>query len=118
MSLDAEDPVTMALRVGVVVVSLGSVVLGVRVAVSRRFPEAWVRLARLKPGERSQPVRVGIAQAMIGAGLLIQQAPFFVSMPLPLGRALFAVSLLLLLTAAGAFSLLGRWLRMMMCRAR
>lgn len=36
------------------------------------------------------------------------QAPFFISMPLPLGRALFAVSLLLLLTAAGAFSLLRR----------
>jgi drug/metabolite transporter (DMT)-like permease len=105
MSLYDEDPVTIALRVGVVVLSLGAVVLGVRVAVTRRFPAAWVRLARLEPGERSQPVQVGIAQAMIGAGLLIPQAPFFISMPLPLGRALFAVSLLLLLTAAGAFSL-------------
>ncbi|MGW3606645.1 hypothetical protein [Micromonospora sp. NPDC005161] len=108
MSLYDEDPVTIALRVGVVVLSLGSVVLGVRVAVSRRFPAAWVRLARLKPGERSQPVRVGMAQAMIGAGFLVQQAPFFISMPLPLGRALFAGSLLLVLTAAGAFSLLRR----------
>ncbi|WP_406074106.1 hypothetical protein [Micromonospora sp. NBC_01638] len=108
MSLYDEDPVTVALRVGVVVLSLGSLVLGVRVAVSRRFPAAWVRLARLRVGERSQPVRVGIAQAMIGAGVLIHQAPFFISMPLPLGRALFAVSLLLLLTAAGAFSLLRR----------
>ena len=43
--------------------------------VSRRFPAGWVRLARLKVGERSQPVRVGMAQAMIGAGLLIHQAP-------------------------------------------
>ncbi|MET8120904.1 hypothetical protein [Micromonospora sp. NPDC005189] len=108
MSLYDEDPVTFALRVGVVVLSLGAVVLGVRVAVSRRFPAAWVRLARLKPGERSQPVQVGMAQAMIGAGLLVQQAPFFISMPLALGRALFAASLLLLLTAAGAFSLLRR----------
>ncbi|MGC5318739.1 hypothetical protein ACPXB5_08365 [Micromonospora arida] len=110
MSLYDEDPVTFALRVGVVVLSLGSLVLGVRVAVSRRFPAAWVRLARLKVGESSQPVQVGIAQAVIGASLLIHQAPFFISMPLLLGRALFAVSLLLLLllTAAGAFSLLRR----------
>ncbi|MEU9824993.1 hypothetical protein [Micromonospora chersina] len=108
MSPYDEDPVTIALRVGVVVLGLGAVVLGVRVAVTRRFPAAWVRLARLKPGERSQPEQVGIAQAMIGTGLLIPQAPFFISMPLPLGRALFAVSLLLLLTATGAFSLLRR----------
>ncbi|WP_406077728.1 hypothetical protein [Micromonospora sp. NBC_00858] len=52
---------------------------------------------------------MGIAQAVIGTSLLVQQAPFFISMPLPLGRTLFAVSLLLLLTAAaGAFSLLRR----------
>ncbi|MFF4877172.1 hypothetical protein [Micromonospora sp. NPDC000668] len=53
---------------------------------------------------------MGIAQAVIGASLLVQQAPFFISMPRPLGRTLFAVSLLLLLTAAaaGAFSLLRR----------
>ncbi|SCE85142.1 hypothetical protein GA0070607_2361 [Micromonospora coriariae] len=108
MSLYDEDPVTIALRVGVVVLSLGAVVLGVRVAVSRRFPAAWVRLARVKLDERSEPVQVGIAQATIGVSLLIVQAPFFISMPLPLGRTLFAVSLLLLLTAAGAFSLLRR----------
>ncbi|MFI6273409.1 hypothetical protein [Micromonospora zamorensis] len=109
MSPYDEDPVTIALRVGVVVLSLGSLVIGVRVTVSRRIPAAWVRLARLKVGEPSQPVQVGTAQAVIGVGLLIAQSPFFISMPLPLGRALFAVSLLLLLlTAAGAFSLLRR----------
>ncbi|RLP93449.1 hypothetical protein [Micromonospora sp. CV4] len=106
MSMD--DPVTIALRVVAVVLGLGSVVLGVRVAVSRRFPAAWVRLARLGPRERSQPVRTGSAQAMIGAGLLIQQAPFLIPMPYSAGVALLAVSLLLLVTAAGSFALIRR----------
>ncbi|MCO1596538.1 hypothetical protein M8C17_15370 [Micromonospora sp. RHAY321] len=108
MSLDDGDPVMVALSLVAVVLGLASVVLGVRVAVSRRFPAAWVRLARLTPSQRSQPLRMGSAQAMIGAGLVVQQAPFLIPMPFPVGRALFAVSLLLLVTAAGSFALLRR----------
>ncbi|WP_346537292.1 hypothetical protein [Micromonospora sp. DPT] len=108
MSLDGEDPVMIALRLVAVVLGLAAAALGVRVAMSRRFPAAWVRLARLTPSQRSQPVRMGSTQAMIGAGLVVQQAPFLISMPLPVGRALFAVSLLLLVTAAGSFALLRR----------
>jgi hypothetical protein len=108
MSLDDGEPVMIALSLVAVVLGLASVVLGVHVAMSRRFPAAWVRLARLTPSQRSQPVRMGSAQAMIGAGLVVQQAPFLISMPYPVGGALFAVSLLLLVTAAGSFALLPR----------
>ncbi|MFG1778647.1 hypothetical protein ACGFIR_02175 [Micromonospora sp. NPDC049051] len=101
MSVDDPDPVMIALRVAIVVLSLAWVVLGLRVATSRRFPAAWVRLARLTPSQQAQPVRLGGAQAMIGAGLLIQQAPFVIAVPYPVGVALFAVSLALLLTAVG-----------------
>ncbi|MEH1057025.1 hypothetical protein V6U89_17705 [Micromonospora sp. CPCC 206171] len=108
MSLDGGDPIMIALRLVAVVLGLAAAALGVRVARSRRFPAAWVRLARLTPSQRSQPVRMGSAQAMIGAGLVVQQAPFLISMPFPVGRALFAVSLLLLVTAVGSFALLRR----------
>jgi hypothetical protein len=108
MSLDDGDPVMTALSLVAVVLGLASVVLGVRVATSRRFPAAWIRLARLTPSQRSQPVRRGSVQAMIGAGIVVQQAPFLIPMPYPVGVALFAVSLLFLVTAAGSFALLRR----------
>lgn len=53
-------------------------------------------------------MRTGSAQAMIGAGLLIQQAPFLIPMPYSAGVVLLAVSLLLLVTAAGSFALFRR----------
>lgn len=102
------DPVMIALRLVTVVLGLAAVTLGVRVAVSRRFPAAWVRLARLTPSQRAQPVRMGSFQAMLGASLLIQQAPFLVSMPYPVATTLFAVSLLLLVIAMGSYALLRR----------
>ncbi|MBQ1076120.1 hypothetical protein KBX06_23615 [Micromonospora sp. C31] len=108
MNLDGEDPVTTALRLVAVVLGLATIALGVRVAGSRRFPAAWVRLARLTPSQRSQPVRMGSAQAMIGAGVVFQQAPFLFSVPYPVGVALFVVSLLSILAAAGSFALLRR----------
>lgn len=95
-----------ALRLAAVAVGLASVVFGVRVATRRRFPPAWIRLARLTPSQRAQPVRLGSAQALIGASLLLQQAPFLIPMPYPVGVALFAVSLVLVLTAVGSFALL------------
>ncbi|MFI7646882.1 hypothetical protein ACIBTZ_12495 [Micromonospora sp. NPDC049460] len=106
MSMDDPDPLMIALRMVIVVLSSASVVLGLRVAMSRRFPAAWIRLAHLTPSQQAQPVRLGSAQAMLGAGLLIQQAPFVISMPFPVGVALFAVSLALLLTAVGLSALL------------
>lgn len=102
MSPDDPDPVWVALRV------LAVVVFGVRVAVSGRFPAAYARVARLTPGQRSRPVRVGGAQALLGAGVLAQQAPFLIPMPYPVGVALFVVALLLLAAAAGWFVLLRR----------
>jgi hypothetical protein len=87
------------------VISLFLLVFGVRVAVTRRFPPAWLRFARLPKSQRSQPVRIGVGGALVGASLLIHQAPFLISMPKPVAAALFAVALLLTVTAAGWFAL-------------
>ncbi|MEH0820708.1 MULTISPECIES: hypothetical protein [unclassified Micromonospora] len=108
MSVNDPDPVWIALRLVSVVLSVVMVIVGVRVAVSRRFPVAWVRAARLTASQRSQPVRRGGFCALLGAGLLAQQAPFLVPVPYAVGVALFAVSLLLIMTAAGWFALLRR----------
>ncbi|BCL15081.1 hypothetical protein [Micromonospora sagamiensis] len=105
MSVTDPDPLWIAVRLVVVVLSLGMVVFGVRVAVSRRFPVAWVRAARLPASQRSQPVRIGGGQALIGASLLLQQAPFLVPMPYPVGAALFVVALLLAAAGVGWFVL-------------
>jgi hypothetical protein len=106
MSLNDPDPVWIAVRLVIVVLSLAMIVLGGRVAVSRRFPSAWVRVARLTASQRSQPVRVGGGQALLGACLLVQQAPFLFPMPHLAGVILFVVALLLALTAVGWFVLL------------
>ncbi|MEV4479897.1 hypothetical protein [Micromonospora coxensis] len=108
MSLDDGDPVLIALSLAAVVLGLAWVVLGVRVAVSRRFPAVWIRLARLTPSHRAHPVRMGCAQAMSGAGLVAFGATFLIPMPYTVGVALLAVYLLLLLTAAGSVVLLRR----------
>ncbi|MBQ0892057.1 hypothetical protein KBX37_02910 [Micromonospora sp. U56] len=100
------DPLWIALRLVIVVLSLVAVILGVRAAVSRRFPMAWVRGTRLTASRRSEPVRAGGGVALVGASLLIQQAPFLIPVPFAVGAALFAVALLLLMTAAGWFVLL------------
>lgn len=93
-----------AVRLVIVALSLAMIVFGIRVAVSRRIPVAWVRVARLTANQRSQPVRMGVCQALLGACLLVQQAPFLIPMPHPVGVALLVVSLLLALTAVGWFA--------------
>ncbi|RLK24269.1 hypothetical protein DER29_2172 [Micromonospora sp. M71_S20] len=108
MSLSDPDPVWIAARLVIVLLSLALIVLGVRVAVSRRFPPAWVRVARLTASQRSHPVRVGGGQALLGACLLLQQAPFLIPMPFLAGRTLLVVALLLAVTGAGWFVLLRR----------
>jgi hypothetical protein len=95
MSVNDPDPFWIACHLVIVLLGLAMVVLGVRVAVSRRFPASWIRVARLPASHRSQPVRVGGGQALIGASLLIQQAPFLVPMPHPVGSALLVVALFL-----------------------
>ncbi|PSK66522.1 hypothetical protein B0E53_01538 [Micromonospora sp. MH33] len=101
MSPTDTDPLLVAGRLVMVVLSLSLLVFGVRVAVTRRFPRAWLRFARLTKSQRSQPVRIGGGQALSGGSLLIQQAPFLIPMPHSLGTALFAVALLLAATALG-----------------
>ncbi|MEV4211861.1 hypothetical protein [Micromonospora sp. NPDC049662] len=108
MSLDDGDPVLIAVSLAAVVLGLAWAVLGARVALSRRFPAAWVRLVRPTPIQRARPVRMGCAQVMSGAGLVAYGATFLVPMPYPVGVALIAVFLLLLLSAAGSVALLRR----------
>ncbi|MEU0546935.1 hypothetical protein [Micromonospora sp. NPDC005979] len=108
MSLDDGEPVLIALSLAAVVLGLAWAVLGARVAVSRRFPTAWIRLVRPTPIQRARPVRMGCAQVMSGAGLVAYGATFLVPMPYAVGVALIAVFLLLLLTAAGSVALLRR----------
>ena len=100
MSPSDTDPLLLAGRLVIVVVSLFVLVLGVRVALSRRFP-AWLRFGRPTKSQPSQPVRIGGGVALVGASLLIQQAPFLIPTPFVLGAALFAVAMLLAATAAG-----------------
>ncbi|MBQ1027428.1 hypothetical protein [Micromonospora sp. C95] len=108
MTMDDPDPVWVALSGVSVILSLVVVVLGVRVAVTRTFPAFWVRVARLTTRQRGQPVRRGGFLALLGAGLLVQQAPLLLPVPLAVGRALFALALLLLVGAVGWFALLRR----------
>ncbi|MEV7329886.1 hypothetical protein [Micromonospora sp. NPDC093244] len=108
MSVDDPEPVWTALRLVIVVLSLVMVILGVRVAVTRRFPTAWVRVAHLTASQRSQPVRLGAYVALLGAGLLVPQVPFLIPVPHAVGRALFAAALLLLISAVGGLVLLRR----------
>ncbi|MEH0820912.1 MULTISPECIES: hypothetical protein [unclassified Micromonospora] len=105
MSLSDTDPLLVAGRLVIVVASLFLLVFGVRTAVSRRFSRAWLRFARPTNSQRSQPVRIGGGQALLGASLLVQQAPFLIPMPHGLGTALFAAALLLAVAALGWFVL-------------
>ncbi|MBQ0892060.1 hypothetical protein KBX37_02925 [Micromonospora sp. U56] len=98
-------PLLVAGRLVIVVVSLSGLVLGVRVALSRRFPRAWLRSGRPTESQRSQPVRIGGGVALVGASLLIQQAPFLIPTSFVPGTALLAVAMLLAATAAGWFVL-------------
>lgn len=98
------DPVMVALRLVALILGLALLTLGIRVAVSRRIPRAWIRVARLTARQQAQPVGMGIGQALVGASLLVQQAPFLFSVPYPVGVALLAVSLLLFLIALGLFA--------------
>lgn len=108
MTADDPEPVWVALRLVIVVLGFAWVILGVRVAVTRRFPMAWVRVARMTASQRSQPVRRGGFVALFGASMLVQQAPFLISVPFAVGRGLFAVALLLLASAVGWSVLLRR----------
>ncbi|MER7416827.1 hypothetical protein ABT346_08585 [Micromonospora peucetia] len=108
MGLGEPELVWVVLRLLIVVVSLFLLVLGVRVAVSRRVPGAWSRFARLTESQRSQPVRLGGNVTLLGASLLVQQTPFLVPVPHPVGDALFAVALLLVVAAMVWFVLVRR----------
>ncbi|WP_144127722.1 hypothetical protein [Catellatospora sichuanensis] len=108
MTVDDPEPVWVALRLVIVALGFVWVLLGVRVAVTRRFPMAWVRAARLTTSQRSQPIRLGGGVALLGASALLQQAPFLLPLPSAVGRALFAVALLLLMSAVGGHVLLRR----------
>ena len=101
MSATDPGPWWTAVRLVIVILSLVVLVVGVRVVVLRRFPVAWMRLTRMGATQRSQPVRVGGVQALLGASLLAQQAPFLIPMPAPAGRSLFALALLLVAAAMG-----------------
>ncbi|MGC5031458.1 hypothetical protein [Micromonospora sp. DT229] len=101
MSLADPDPLWIALRLVIVLLSLALLAFGVRVAVSRRFPAAWVRITRLGATRRSQPVRMGGFQALLGGSLLAQQVPFLIPMPSAVARALFGLALLLVGAALG-----------------
>ncbi|MBM0259955.1 hypothetical protein [Micromonospora sp. 4G55] len=105
MSPSDTGPPLVAGRLVIVVVSLFALVLGVHVALSRRFPRAWLRFGRPTTSQRPQPVRIGGGAALVGASLLIQPAPFLIPTPFVLGAALFAVAMLLAATAAGWFIL-------------
>ncbi|MEV6691113.1 hypothetical protein AB0M35_06545 [Micromonospora sp. NPDC051196] len=101
MSVADPDPLWSALRLVIVILGLALLAFGVGVAVSRRFPVAWVRVTRLGATQQSQPVRIGGSQALLGGCLLAQQAPFLIPMPSAAARALFALALLLAGTAMG-----------------
>ncbi|MEG3633047.1 hypothetical protein [Micromonospora palythoicola] len=108
MTMDDSDPVLTALRLVGAVLSIAVVLLGLRVAVTRRFPVVWTRAARLTERQRSQPLRRGGCLALCGAGLLVQQVPFLAPVPIAVGRILFALALLLVVSAVGWFALLRR----------
>ncbi|WBB93763.1 hypothetical protein [Verrucosispora sp. WMMC514] len=108
MTMDDSDPVWAALRLVAAVLSLAVLLLGVRVAVTRRFPVCWTRAARLTERQRSQPLRRGGFLALCGASLLVQQVPFLAPVPVAVGRILFALALLLVVSAVGWFALLRR----------
>ncbi|MGW5668472.1 hypothetical protein [Micromonospora sp. NPDC003776] len=105
MSAFDDDPVLGLLRLLAVALSLFLIGIGVRTAVARRFPPLWLRFGRPSRTPRTQPVRIGGSVALIGASLLLQQAPFLIRMPHALAGTLFMLSLALLITAAGWLAL-------------
>ncbi|MFV2022677.1 hypothetical protein, partial [Micromonospora sp. LOL_023] len=108
MSLSDADPLLVAARLVLTFCGLLLIVLGVHTAVTRRSPLSRLRFVRPTMSQRSLPVRNGGCQALLGAGLLIQQVPFLVPVPHWLGTALFAVALLVVFAALGWFILVRR----------
>ncbi|MEH0820707.1 MULTISPECIES: hypothetical protein [unclassified Micromonospora] len=101
--MSPSDTLLLTGRLVIVVVSLFVLVLGGSVAVSRRIPRAWLRFGHPTKSPRMQPVRLGGGLALVGASLLIQQAPFLIPMPLALRAALLAVAVLLAAAAGWLF---------------
>ena len=105
MSLNDADPVLVAVRLVVAVISLVLLVFGVRAAVTRQLPRRQIHYGRSTAEQRLQPVRIGGGVALVGAGLLIQQVASLISMPSALGLALVGVALVLFVIAVGWFAL-------------
>ncbi|MBM0224410.1 hypothetical protein [Micromonospora sp. ATA51] len=105
MSLNDADPVLVAVRLVVAVISLGLLVFGVRVAVTRQLPRKQIHFGRSTAEQRPQPVRIGGGVALAGASLLIQQVASLISIPSALELALLGVALVLFVTAVGWFAL-------------
>ncbi|MBY8872070.1 hypothetical protein K7640_09485 [Micromonospora sp. PLK6-60] len=108
MSVADSDPVGLALRLVAVFLGLGLVVLGGWVATTRRFPAAWVRVARLTASQRAEPVRRGGVVALLGAGVLLPQVPFLAPVSAAVARALFVLALLLIVASVGWYTALRR----------
>jgi hypothetical protein len=105
MSLGETDPMLVAVRLVVMVISLAVLFFGVRVAVTRRLPRRQIHFGRTTAEQRPQPVRVGGGVALMGASLFIQQVASLISMPFAVGLVLLLVSLVLVVTAVGWFAL-------------
>jgi hypothetical protein len=101
MILFDDGPVSATLTLVIVALSLLGIALGVRTAVTRRFPPVWVRFARPDRTALTQPVRIGGSRALFGGALLMQQMPHVVRMPFPVATAFLLAALAVLVTGMG-----------------
>ncbi|MCX4390476.1 hypothetical protein OG777_26625 [Micromonospora peucetia] len=69
-------------------------VLGVRLAVSRRFPVTWARPAHPTEIQQSRQVRVGVGVMLVAASQLILEGTSLIPMPFLISGILLAVAML------------------------
>ncbi|MER7888888.1 hypothetical protein ABTX15_03590 [Micromonospora sp. NPDC094482] len=105
MSPSDTEPVLVAVRLVVAVVSLALLVFGLRAVILRRLPRRRFGFGRLSAEQRAQPVRIGGGVALVAAGLLVQQVASLVALPFAIKLCLFGVALVLFVTAVGWFAL-------------
>lgn len=97
------NSVLVAFRLVLVISFVLLFVLGVRLAVSRRFPVTWARPVRRTESQQSRQVRVGVGVMLLAASVLILEGTSLIPMPFLISGILLAVAMLIAVAALAWF---------------
>ncbi|MFE9193500.1 hypothetical protein ACFYL6_28270 [Micromonospora sp. NPDC007208] len=97
------NSVLVAFRLVLVIFFLLLFVLGVRLAVSRRFPVTWARPVHPTESQQPRQVRVGVGVMLVAASLLILEGTSLIPMPFLISGILLAVAMLVAVAALAWF---------------